>query len=84
MKWNEGGQGLVSVRATVHDETNIHEYMKKMAILIDVAIVSDSNIRKKEHEKIKKYQGQRGAREEVEIEGNNGPCGNKAPRASAC
>ncbi len=30
---------------------------QKKAVVIDVAIPSDSNIRKKEHEKLEKYQG---------------------------
>ncbi|KAF7656848.1 hypothetical protein LDENG_00035480 [Lucifuga dentata] len=30
---------------------------QKMAVVIDVAVPADSNIRKKEHEKIEKYQG---------------------------
>ncbi|MGZ7254081.1 hypothetical protein ACXWO5_10720, partial [Streptococcus pyogenes] len=30
---------------------------KKTAVVIDVAVPNDSNIRKKEHEKLEKYQG---------------------------
>ncbi|KAF7666275.1 hypothetical protein LDENG_00113730, partial [Lucifuga dentata] len=30
---------------------------QKRAVVIDVAVPADSNIRKKEHEKIEKYQG---------------------------
>ncbi|XP_076740510.1 uncharacterized protein LOC143418686 [Maylandia zebra] len=36
---------------------------KKTAVVIDVAVPNDSNIRKKEHEKLEKYQG---LREELE------------------
>ncbi|TWW80141.1 hypothetical protein D4764_10G0011710 [Takifugu flavidus] len=36
---------------------------QKTVVLIDVAIPSDSNIRKKEHEKLEKYQG---LKEEIE------------------
>ena len=31
--------------------------LEKMAVVIDATIVSDSNIKKKEHEKLEKYQG---------------------------
>lgn len=31
------------------------EMQKKRAVVIDVTILSDSNIRKKEHEKLEKY-----------------------------
>ena len=32
-KQNKGGQGLVSIRATVQDKTTkIHEYIRKMAL----------------------------------------------------
>jgi len=30
--------------------------LEKMAVVIDATIVSDSNIKKKEHEKLEKYQ----------------------------
>ncbi|CAI5667744.1 unnamed protein product [Oreochromis niloticus] len=36
---------------------------EKTAVVIDVAVPNDSNIRKKEHEKLEKYQG---LREELE------------------
>lgn len=32
---------------------------KKKAVIIDVAMPNDDNIKKKEHDKIKKYQGVR-------------------------
>ncbi len=39
---------------------------RKTAVVIEVAIPSDNNIKKKEHEKLKKYQGMR---EELEKRG---------------
>ena len=30
---------------------------QKMAVVVDVAVTNDSNVRKKEHEKLEKYQG---------------------------
>ncbi len=33
------------------------DIQQKKAVVKDVAILSDSNIRKKEHEKLEKYQG---------------------------
>ncbi|KAL4006508.1 quercetin 2,3-dioxygenase [Sarotherodon galilaeus] len=44
-------------------DTVVLDKQRKTAIVVDVAIPSDSNIRKKEHEKLKKYQG---LREELE------------------
>lgn len=32
--------------------------LKKTAIVIDVAILNESNIRKEEHEKLQEYQGE--------------------------
>ena len=38
-------------------EIVVVDKQEKKAVMVDVAITSDSNIRKKEHEKLKKYQG---------------------------
>ena len=38
---------------------------QRKAVVIDVAIPSDSNIKKKEHEKLEKYQGLREELEEM-------------------
>ncbi|KAF7664173.1 hypothetical protein LDENG_00185720 [Lucifuga dentata] len=38
-------------------DTVVVDKEQKRAIVIDVAVPADSNIRKKEHEKIEKYQG---------------------------
>ena len=46
-----------------HLDFVVVEKLQKKAVVTDVAILSDSNIQKKEHEKLKKYQG---LKEEVE------------------
>lgn len=38
---------------------------RKKAEVADIAIPTDSNIRKKEHEKLEKYQGLRGELDEI-------------------
>ncbi|KAF7642863.1 hypothetical protein LDENG_00249420 [Lucifuga dentata] len=35
----------------------VFDKKQKRAVVIDVAVPADSNIRKKEHQKIEKYQG---------------------------
>lgn len=50
---------------------------QKKALAIDVAIPSDTTIKKKQHENLKEYQGLReGARENVESEDNGGTSSN--------
>lgn len=49
---------------------------KKKAVVIDVAIPRDGNIRKKEEEKLEKFQRGR-KRKVVESEGNSGTSGNQ-------
>ncbi|KAF7642433.1 hypothetical protein LDENG_00258010 [Lucifuga dentata] len=49
---------------------------QKRAVVIDVAVPADSNIRKKEHQKIQKYQGLRGTGTDMEGEVQSGPTGN--------
>jgi len=53
-------------------------------ILIDVAIPSDGNIMKKQHEKLEKYQGLReGVKKIWELKAAVAPVVIKAPRAMA-
>ena len=56
MLWDFQIQTDKLVMANQPDIVLINKQQKK-AVVIDVAIPSDSNIRKKEHEKLKKYQG---------------------------
>lgn len=50
------------------------EKQRMMVIVIDVAISSDSNIRKKEHETL---EAEKRAREDTEGDGNSSSCGNQ-------
>ena len=45
---------------------------QRTAVVVDVAIPSEDNVRKKEHEKLKKYQGLKEELENVECEGSSG------------
>ena len=51
---------------------------QKEAVVIDVAVPSDSNIKKNEYEKLEKYQG---LKEDVEGEGHSGPSGDRSTRS---
>ncbi|TWW59398.1 hypothetical protein D4764_06G0009280 [Takifugu flavidus] len=55
---------------------------QKTVVVIDVAIPSDSSIRKKEHKKLEKYQGLKEETENVGHEGNSGPSSDWDTRGS--
>ena len=56
----------------------IIDNQKKEAVVIDIAVPSDSNIKKKEYEKMEKYQG---TGEDVKGEGQSGPSNNRSTRS---
>uniref|UniRef100_A0A096M1X3 Uncharacterized protein n=1 Tax=Poecilia formosa TaxID=48698 RepID=A0A096M1X3_POEFO len=62
VEWFHFSTGLIKVMANQPDIVVVDKEQRK-AVVVDVAIPSDHNIRKKEHEKLEKYQG---LREELE------------------
>ena len=61
--WHLQIQTDKKVMANLHDTVVVYELQKIVTVMIDVAIPSDRNIKRKKHEKLQKYQG---LKEEVE------------------